>query len=370
MEHRIDFETLETEEVITSRFPASFATTHCIKNPLPFKGSPLRHRVCFSRLCQKFTCVKSKSKSEEEDLEETVCIGESRASTRDDFSGSQSCENAEKLQTLKIEPCSIPLTAETRTDLGQLALILSEGAIPSCKSFVDFRGRDPSKKLLVLDLDETLIHCESYIAKKKETQGFTIVLLGDDGKELKGTLSIRSGAHEFLEKMSRSYNIVVFTAGTRDYAECVISFLDPQRRFIQKILSRDQCTTRPHALIKDLRIFRNYSLENLIIVDNKISSFSYHLSNGLWIRSFYGETDDKELGKLEPRLLSLAKEADVRPAILRLSGVCEAFEQFSKEILECEPQLIQQFSHLVMTCLLYTSPSPRDLSTSRMPSSA
>ena len=34
------------------------------------------------------------------------------------------------------------------------------------------------------------------------------------------------------------------------------------------------------------------------------------------------------------------------------------------------PDKIQLLSELSYTCLLYTSPSPRDLSTSRMPSSA
>ena len=31
---------------------------------------------------------------------------------------------------------------------------------------------------------------------------------------------------------------------------------------------------------------------------------------------------------------------------------------------------VEELNHLLKTCLLYTSPSPRDLSTSRMPSSA
>ena len=34
------------------------------------------------------------------------------------------------------------------------------------------------------------------------------------------------------------------------------------------------------------------------------------------------------------------------------------------------PELTTNYTHLLDHCLLYTSPSPRDLSTSRMPSSA
>ena len=38
--------------------------------------------------------------------------------------------------------------------------------------------------------------------------------------------------------------------------------------------------------------------------------------------------------------------------------------------LEMRRQIVECFTVFVETCLLYTSPSPRDLSTSRMPSSA
>ena len=43
-------------------------------------------------------------------------------------------------------------------------------------------------------------------------------------------------------------------------------------------------------------------------------------------------------------------------------------DQSAKAVVDCA---IQEDAHAVaLTCLLYTSPSPRDLSTSRMPSSA
>eukprot|EP00831_Metopus_contortus_P040355 TRINITY_DN31612_c0_g1_i1.p1 TRINITY_DN31612_c0_g1~~TRINITY_DN31612_c0_g1_i1.p1 ORF type:complete len:243 (-),score=10.03 TRINITY_DN31612_c0_g1_i1:60-788(-) len=47
-------------------------------------------------------------------------------------------------------------------------------------------------------------------------------------------------------------------------------------------------------------------------------------------------------------------------------------DQYSKNYNQVEPQRQIRFPHVlcVDTCLLYTSPSPRDLSTSRMPSSA
>ena len=56
------------------------------------------------------------------------------------------------------------------------------------------------------------------------------------------------------------------------------------------------------------------------------------------------------------RPYSLKVEAEDEPVILRLT----------KEIND----KVKQFQTTYKSCLLYTSPSPRDLSTSRMPSSA
>ena len=43
---------------------------------------------------------------------------------------------------------------------------------------------------------------------------------------------------------------------------------------------------------------------------------------------------------------------------------------FSDELAEIESPEKREFDELINNCLLYTSPSPRDRTTSRMPSSA
>ena len=54
-------------------------------------------------------------------------------------------------------------------------------------------------------------------------------------------------------------------------------------------------------------------------------------------------------------------DVEVATAGRRVRGTCG---------LGLYPQRHQQYQDWSLTCLLYTSPSPRDLSTSRMPSSA
>ena len=51
-----------------------------------------------------------------------------------------------------------------------------------------------------------------------------------------------------------------------------------------------------------------------------------------------------------------------------IAEVFALYERFGDSDYIGEP--VSQIEHMSQACLLYTSPSPRDLSTSRMPSSA
>jgi|TARA_B110000305_G_C19457769_1_gene652115 CTD small phosphatase-like protein 2 len=59
----------------------------------------------------------------------------------------------------------------------------------------------------VLDLDETLLHFEE---------------INDN----EGQLSIRPGADQFLKVMSEYYELIIFTAGTEEYADWALGFFE------------------------------------------------------------------------------------------------------------------------------------------------
>jgi TFIIF-interacting CTD phosphatase-like protein len=45
--------------------------------------------------------------------------------------------------------------------------------------------------------------------------------------------------------------------------------------------------------VKDLRLLlKGRNLKDIIIVDNRVESYSGHLENGIPIKSYYGENDD------------------------------------------------------------------------------
>ena len=76
---------------------------------------------------------------------------------------------------------------------------------------------------------------------------------------------------------------------------------------------------------------------------------------------------DLSLGRVERLLASLGRPETRLPPVLHVAGTNGKGSTiaFLRAMLEASGARVH-----VYTCLLYTSPSPRDLSTSRMPSSA
>ena len=74
--------------------------------------------------------------------------------------------------------------------------------------------------------------------------------------------------------MSQYYEIVVFTAATSDYANAILDYIDPNNNISHRLF-RENCIKTDHGYIKDLRIFINRNIKDLIIVDNSTISFAY-----------------------------------------------------------------------------------------------
>jgi CTD small phosphatase-like protein 2 len=67
----------------------------------------------------------------------------------------------------------------------------------------------------------------------------------------------------------------VFTASQSTYANAIIDYLDPQKKFISHRLFRDSCTLSDLGFyVKDLRII-NRDLSKVVIIDNIATSYAY-----------------------------------------------------------------------------------------------
>ena len=92
-------------------------------------------------------------------------------------------------------------------------------------------------------------------------------------------MNIRPYAKECLELLSKYYEIIVFTASHSCYANVVLDYLDPENKYVSYRLFRENCIqTEEGIYVKDLRIFSNRNLKDLLLVDNATYSFAFHLS--------------------------------------------------------------------------------------------
>ena len=64
--------------------------------------------------------------------------------------------------------------------------------------------------------------------------------------------------------------------------------------------------------VKDLRIFKNVKMEDMIIIDNSVLSFAHQLDNGIPILPFYDNYDDNELLFLKNYLCDISHSPDLR----------------------------------------------------------
>jgi RNA polymerase II subunit A C-terminal domain phosphatase len=54
-------------------------------------------------------------------------------------------------------------------------------------------------------------------------------------------IKVRPGLTEFLEEVSKTYELHVYTMGTRAYANSVAKIVDPQKKYFgDRVLSRDE----------------------------------------------------------------------------------------------------------------------------------
>ena len=139
-----------------------------------------------------------------------------------------------------------------------------------------------SKKLsLVVDLDQTIIHAtvDPTVAdwqKDEDNPNHNAVkdvrsfLLKDDGPEKKGCwyyIKLRPNLEDFLENVSKIYELHIYTMGTRAYAKNIADIIDPEHKiFGDRILSRDESGS---MTAKNLQRLFPVDTKMVVIIDDR-----------------------------------------------------------------------------------------------------
>ena len=165
-------------------------------------------------------------------------------------------------------------------------------------------------KTMVLDLDETLVHCPKPTERLKPDVHIPMRL--PTGEFLRVGVNIRPYVKECLKAARKHFEVVVFTASQQYYADPILDYLDPRRNLIHHRLYRQQCQVIHDTFVKDLRIFSKRQLKDIVIVDNSPPAFAHHLLNGVPIRSWFSDKNDRQLLRLKEYMPALAQAEDVR----------------------------------------------------------
>ena len=165
------------------------------------------------------------------------------------------------------------------------------------------------KYTVVLDMDETLGHFISNDIKNKFFSNYGYLISDDKNNFNKnsgnkdkikvGIFLIRPFAKYFLEELNNlSYEIVIFTAGTKDYCDKIIDILDINNNLIKYRLYRTHLSLRNiNNDVKDLSLLGR-DLNKTIIIDNYPDNYKLQQDNGLPINSWTGDINDTSLKDL------------------------------------------------------------------------
>ena len=174
-----------------------------------------------------------------------------------------------------------------------------------------------NKKLALFDLDETLVHCTGNITNNQEYQYIVQVTL-PLGKKVKIGINVRPHMKQALDILKQYYTLVIFTASHQSYTDAVMELIDPKKEYFEYRLYRNNCLpTKINGkdfFIKDLSIIENYSLNEMVIIDNSVLSFAYHIDNGIPIVPYYEGEEDSELPILAYYLSTIYNDKDLREA--------------------------------------------------------
>lgn len=198
---------------------------------------------------------------------------------------------------------SLPSCAGAPPTAGRISSRRSDSVSPSVLPFhgsAAFTSKQ-RHKVLVLDLDETLIYAATSTASILVPPDFSEVVPTMSGAELYHVWE-RPFLQLFLSAVSRIYNVVVFTASAPAYADPIIDRIDRGRR-IRRRLYRCDCTAvhwsgklgmhrgdvDPQGatvkLSKDL-VALGVPLSHVVLLDNSACCVAMHPDNGVVVPSY------------------------------------------------------------------------------------
>ena len=205
------------------------------------------------------------------------------------------------------------------------------------------------KKIALFDLDETLVHCTGDIKLKKEKYQHAIEIKLPGKQAVQVGINLRPYWKQTLRLIKKNYHIVVYTASHQAYADSVLDFMDPKKKYFKYRLYRNNCSLidveGAKFYVKDLDILNEYyDLKDIVIIDNSVLSFAFHLHNGIPIVPYYDEDKDGSLYVVGLYLIHIFPQNDLREANKTQINLDSFLEEAKRQKEEEENNIIDEES--------------------------
>lgn len=166
-----------------------------------------------------------------------------------------------------------------------------------------------SNKLLILDLDETLIHATE---NKLEIQ--------EDFQFEQYSVYKRPHLDEFLESISKHFTVGIWSSADDDYVSEIVQNIVPSTIDLKVVWGRSRCSVKrdydydQYNFEKRLDKLKKqgFRLEQIIIVDDSPEKTRNNYGNAIYIKEFTGDKTDEELKFLFDYLLTLKSVENIR----------------------------------------------------------
>ncbi|RYZ21991.1 MAG: phosphoprotein phosphatase [Chitinophagaceae bacterium] len=169
--------------------------------------------------------------------------------------------------------------------------------------------KERSDKLIILDLDETLIQ-----ATQKELE------IPYDFKFDEYFVYRRPHLREFLVGISEHFSIGIWSSAGDVYVNEIVRYIKPDNVDFLVVWGRSKCSVRRDVTF-DTYCFekrldklkkKGFRLEQVLVVDDSPSKSRTNYGNAIYIKEFTGDPADQELQFLYDYLLTLKGIDNVR----------------------------------------------------------
>jgi Dullard-like phosphatase family protein len=177
-------------------------------------------------------------------------------------------------------------------------------------------------KLLILDMDETLIHTERFEDNylPEGSYDFKFPIHGKYDEKWYYTIK-RPFLDEFLKYAFDNFKVAVWTAGGSDYAGEVMKGIGIDTKKLEFFWTRERCTIKYDYMTMQnygqknlLKVHRSFgwNLDKVLIVDDVEKTAINNYGNLIKIKSFLYDRNDTELLKLMSYLEKIKNSPNFR----------------------------------------------------------